>query len=172
VTDGDPEAVRAALFRPSAVLWDGLLTRVLIEGHPDDVDAERAHAALEAGTSLDAAGPRWPTGPHRGRISVRPGLVTTVASELHRIAGLRWLAEVGVGTIHVACDEPAALAAARAAASGAGGWLLREAGAPGLDGFGGPLPNGAVMARIKSAFDPTNKLAPGRMPLPSDEGVT
>jgi FAD/FMN-containing dehydrogenase len=42
---------------------------------------------------------------------------------------------------------------------------LREAGATGTDGFGCDLPNIAVMRRVKDAFDPTGKLAPGRLPL-------
>ena len=75
---------------------------------------------------------------------------------------MRWLAEVGVGTVHVAADNEAALAAARAAAARHGGWLLREAGAPGLDGFGVPLGNLAIMQRIRAAFDPEGKLNAGR----------
>jgi FAD/FMN-containing dehydrogenase len=47
---------------------------------------------------------------------------------------------------------------------GAGGWLLREAGAPGLDPFGGPPPNLPLLARIKDAFDPAGKLNRGRLP--------
>ena len=35
----------------------------------------------------------------------------------------------------------------------------------GLDGFGCELPNSALMVRIKLAFDPAGKLAPGRLPL-------
>ena len=65
--------------------------------------------------------------------------------------------------MHVAADSEDGLAAARAAATAVGGWLLREAGAPGLDGFGRALPNAELMARIKTAFDPQAKLAPGRM---------
>ena len=45
------------------------------------------------------------------------------------------------------------------------GWLLREAGAPGVDGFGRALPNAALMrsgSRTRSI--PTGKLAPGRLP--------
>jgi glycolate oxidase FAD binding subunit len=164
-TASDPAAVRAALLRPSTILWDGVTTRVLLEGHPADVELEREHAGLEPDDRSGGPAPAWPKGPHRGRISVRPGLIGSVASELDRVDGLRWLAEIGVGTIHVACDEPDRLLAARAAALGAGGWLLREAGAPEVDGFGGPLPNSALMARIKEAFDPTGKLAPGRLPL-------
>jgi hypothetical protein len=163
----DPGVVRAALFRPSTVLWNGRETRVLLEGHPDDVEQERARAGLHALDPADTE-PSWPAGPHRGRISVRPGLLGSVASELDRIDGLRWLAEAGVGTVHVACDESQALADARTAALAAGGWLLREAGAPELDGFGGSLPNSALMTRIKDAFDPDGKLSPGRLPLLPD----
>jgi FAD/FMN-containing dehydrogenase len=92
-----------------------------------------------------------------------------VGDALARTEGLRWLAEVGVGTVHVAADDPVLLGAARAVAESAGGWMLREVGAPDLDGFGAALPNAAVMARIKDAFDPTGKLSPGRLPLPVPE---
>jgi FAD/FMN-containing dehydrogenase len=72
---------------------------------------------------------------------------------------------LGVGTIHLATDTAAALQRARDTAHGHGGWLLREAGGDGMDAFGRELPNRALMARIKAAFDPTGKLAPGRLPL-------
>jgi len=79
---------------------------------------------------------------------------------------------VGVGTVHVAADDPAGLVAARAVATKHGGWLLREAGAPGIDGFGGPLPNLAIVERIRAALDPTGKLSPGRLPgAPAPEAV-
>ena len=83
---------------------------------------------------------------------------------LDEIDGLGWLAEVGVGTVHVAAEEPVGLVAARAAAVEREGWLLREAGAPGVDGYGAPLPNIAILERIRAAFDPTGKLSPGRLP--------
>jgi FAD/FMN-containing dehydrogenase len=66
--------------------------------------------------------------------------------------------------VHVAADEPAGLLAAREVAGVHGGWLLREAGAPGVDGYGAPLPNFAILERIRAAFDPTGKLSPGRLP--------
>ena len=50
----------------------------------------------------------------------------------------------------------------------AGGWLLREAGAPGLDGFGDGPPNTKLMRRVLDAFDPNRKLSPGRL---STEGM-
>jgi hypothetical protein len=77
---------------------------------------------------------------------------------------------VGVGTVHVATDDERALARARAAAEAAGGWMLREAGAPGLDGFGRQLPNARLAERIRAAFDPIGKCAPGRLPRdPADD---
>jgi FAD/FMN-containing dehydrogenase len=42
--------------------------------------------------------------------------------------------------------------------------LLREAGAPGVSGYGRELPNLAILERIRAAFDPTGKLSPGRLP--------
>ncbi len=79
---------------------------------------------------------------------------------------VRWCAELGVGTVHVAADTPAALAQARAVAHAHDGWMLREAGgATDDDGYGRPLPNLALMRRIKQAFDPDGKCNPGRLPL-------
>jgi len=159
-TRDSPSDVRARLFRPSCIAWDGSRTCVLLEGHPADVDAQLRAAGL---TPVDEQ-PALPDGPHRGRISIPPGGVAALGPELD-VAGVRWLAEVGVGTVHVAAEDEAALAAARRCAAGAGGWLLREAGAPGLDPFGLPFPNGALLTRIKRAFDPTGKLGPGRLPI-------
>jgi hypothetical protein len=134
---------------------------VLLEGEASDVVAERAAIA---GALAPSAGPDWPTGAHRGRISVRPSALRALAPALD-MAGVRWLAEVGVGTVHVGADTEDRLAAARTAVTRHGGWLLREAGAPGLDGFGRDLPNRKLMERVGAAFDPDGKLAPGRLPL-------
>jgi FAD/FMN-containing dehydrogenase len=159
-TPEDPFEVRRRCFRPSSIIWDGAVTRVLLEGDPDDVAAELAAGGL---TAVEGP-PAWPHGSHRGRISVPPGRVSALADHLGETQGLRWLAEIGVGTVHVAADAAAMIARARAMAESAGGWLLREQGDD-LDGFGTGLPNRAVMARIKAAFDPTGKLSPGRLPL-------
>lgn len=154
-----PAALRARLFRPSCLAWDGSRTHVLLEGHPADVDAQ----VRQAGLTPAAAEPALPDGPHRGRISVRPGVVAVLGPALDG-AGVRWLAELGVGTVHVAADDETALERARRAAADAGGWMLREAGAPALDPFGVPLPNVTLIARVKAAFDPAGKLGPGRLP--------
>jgi len=126
----------------------------------DDADSEAAAAGLQP---VDDA-PPWPAGAHRGRISVQPSRLRDLAPALDDVHGVLWLAEVGVGTVHVAADDPADLVAARAVATEHGGWLLREAGASGVDGFGGPLPNLAIVERIRAALDPTGKLSPGRLP--------
>ncbi len=141
--------------RPSARLWNGTRECILVEGSEGDVRAQRnGHAACDP--------PVLPDGPHRGRISVAPNTVRAVANEL---TDVRWCAEIGVGTVHVASDSADALAGARAVAHRHGGWMLREAGGPRGDGIGRPLPNLALMRRIKKAFDPTGKLNAGRLPL-------
>jgi glycolate oxidase FAD binding subunit len=160
-TDQDPEDARRACFRPSTVAWDGRSTWVLLEGHSGDVSNEARRGGLE---QCDGP-PAWPEGPHRGRASVAPAHVQSLGRALGALDGVRWLAEAGVGTVHVATDDSAGLAAARAAAESLGGWLLREAGAPDLGGFGVPMPNAELMARVKQAFDPEAKLAPGRLPF-------
>jgi glycolate oxidase FAD binding subunit len=162
-TSADPFAARRALYRPSCIAWDGTTTHVLLEGVTADVDAERSRLAEPAARSEP---PTWPDGPHRARISVRPSVLSALVPDLDA-AGVRWLAEVGVGTVHVAADDERALAQARAAATGAGGWMLREAGAPGLDGFGIRAPNARLAERVRAAFDPTGKCSPGRLPRTS-----
>ena len=159
-TTADPFAVRRALYRPSCIAWNGTTTHVLLEGVSTDVDAERRR--LDAPASR-AEPPRWPDGAHRGRISIQPSALSALTPDLDA-AGVRWLAEVGVGTVHVAADDERALVQARAAATGAGGWMLREAGAPGLDGFGVVSPNEKLGERVRAAFDPTGKCSPGRLP--------
>jgi glycolate oxidase FAD binding subunit len=160
-TGADPFEARRRTFRPSCIAWDGATTRVLLEGHPDDVAAEASAAGLDPGAD---AGPGWQDGPHRGRISVRPSRLRELAPALDAIDGIGWLAEVGVGTVHVAAADSYGLVAAREVATAHGGWLLREAGAPDVDGYGDPLPNLAILERIRAAFDPTGKLSPGRLP--------
>jgi glycolate oxidase FAD binding subunit len=143
------------LFRPASMLWEEEEIRVCLEGSEADVEAQGAGLR-------PTEPPALPAGPHRGRISVAPASVAALARELD---GVRWCAELGVGTVHVAADSVEALVGARTAAHAHGGWMLREAGGDGIDGFGRALPNRALMRRIKDAFDPTGKLAPGRLPL-------
>jgi glycolate oxidase FAD binding subunit len=146
------------MYRPSARLWSGGEEYVLVEGVADDVDSQ--------GRTLQPVDepPQLPAGPHRGRISVAPTRVRACARALP--PDVRWCAELGVGTVHVAADTPDALSRARVVAHAHHGWLLREAGGePDEDGFGGELPNANLMWRIKTAFDPAGRLNPGRLPL-------
>jgi glycolate oxidase FAD binding subunit len=155
------EAIAAELFRPSAILWDGDETTVLLEGYRNDVEREMHAAGLE----VVPGAPPLPSGSHRGRISVSPGELRALGERLTSISGARFLAEWGVGTVHVAGDDPSVLGAARAAAAAHGGWLLREAGGgEGFDGFGVELPNRELHERIRAAFDPDGKCNPGRLP--------
>ncbi len=147
------------LYRPSAHLWDGHRVAVLLEGARVDVDAQgRDLEPLEGPPAL-------PDGRHRGRVSVAPGRARACAAALG--SEVRWCAELGVGTIHIATDDLVAFAEARKVAHAHGGWMLREAGGGDDDGYGCPLPNLAVMQRIKSAFDPQGRCNPGRIPLPA-----
>ena len=121
----DPFAARDRLFRPSSLLWDGTTAWVLLEGHAADVAAERAALGTEW---FEVEGP--PVLPAAGRRSVRP-------SELRDLQGSSFVAEVGVGTIHLG----GAIAPAR------------------------PEPSVvAINQRLKDAFDPTCRLNPGRTP--------
>lgn len=160
--DEPPDFVRARTFAPSALLWDGTRTRYLLEGDPRDVDVQ---LAAVGGDPVEPYA-LLPDGAHRGRISVRPGAIVDLGRALDAIADCQWIAEGGVGTVHVSTDTGVALAAARAAAHAWGGWLLREAGGGDeFDGFGRPLPDLDIARRLKHAFDPTGKLSPGRLPL-------
>jgi len=159
VSDAAPSDLRSQLLRPACLAWDGTRTRVLLEGHPEDVETEIAAAGLEP---VDG-GPEWPAHPHRGRASVAPAALDALAQRLDAVE-CAWIAEGGVGTVHIGAPTEAALGAIRAAVEAESGWLLREAGAPSLDPFGVALPNLAVMSRIKDAFDPAGKLNPGRLP--------
>jgi glycolate oxidase FAD binding subunit len=165
-TDADPFALHHALYRPACVAWDGTTTQVLLEGDPTDIADQRAHIP---GVHDREDAPAWPDGRHRGRVSVRPSAVRHLAPALDA-HGVRWLAEVGVGTVHVATDDEASLAAVRETAHAAGGWMLREAGAPGLDGFGVRLPNAQLAARVRAAFDPAGKCSPRRLPIEPPDG--
>lgn len=155
----DPFAVRAAVLRPACIRFDGTTTHVLLEGETADVASELSTIA-----GVECAMPAWPSAAHRGRISVPPAELRVLLDRLPA-TGVSWAAEIGVGTVHVAAATPDALVAARDAAESVGGWLLREQGAPGVDGFGSALPNTALMQRIAEAFDPAGKCAPGRLPL-------
>jgi glycolate oxidase iron-sulfur subunit len=98
VSDQAPAAVRERVALPSALLWDGRRTHVMLEGHPDDVAAQIAAGGLTPARAGDVP---WPEGPWRGRISVAPAHLPDIGRSLAALDGVRWLAEGGVGTVHV-----------------------------------------------------------------------
>lgn len=154
-----PDLLRTSIYRPACIAWNGKMTYVLLEGHEIDVLSQASELSLEP-----AQPPPHPIGEHRGRISIDPTRIGSLAKSLGDIK-VPWLAEIGVGTMHVATNNAAELHDARLVAHGEGGWLLREAGAPLLDPFGAVPSNREVMGRIRDAFDPSGKLNPGRLPF-------
>lgn len=87
--DGDPWDLLAGLYRPVSVLWDGIRTWVLLEGHPDDVAAQAARFDLRP-----AEGP--PDLPTGGRWSLPPSALPALSSE----GPGTFVAEIGVGVVH------------------------------------------------------------------------
>jgi glycolate oxidase FAD binding subunit len=126
--DGDPFALREALFHPAAILWDGATTWCCLEGYPVDVEAE-ATVAARRGVGEEVEGPPA-LPPHRR--SMRPRDLRALPE-----AGGSFVAEVGVGTVHVT-EPPAPVP---------------------LD----PVVDGLHQS-LRAAFDPSGRLNPGRDP--------
>jgi FAD/FMN-containing dehydrogenase len=86
----DPAEVRAALYRPASVLWDGTVTWVSLEGYAADVEAQQITAERYGLVATDGP-PRLPP----VRSSLAPAAVLTLDP-----AELDFVAEIGVGTVH------------------------------------------------------------------------
>lgn len=91
-TSADPFELFPTLFRPTSVLWDGVTTWVLLEGHHRDVEEQARRHALQPGEP-----PPLPTG---GRWSVAPSAVPGL------IGSGRFVAEIGVGVVHHELPQP------------------------------------------------------------------
>ena len=150
---------RCTLYRPAAMLWTDAGVFMRCEGNATDVDAQ--------GAGLDECeAPALPEGAHRGRISVAPDAITALVADLEHHDDLRWCAELGVGTVHIAADTAGALATrARIARTHTTAGCSAKRAVTAWTRSAASSPNRALMSRIKAAFDPTGKLAPGRLPL-------
>jgi glycolate oxidase FAD binding subunit len=148
-SDADPFAAADALLNPSAVLWDGTSTWVELEGHGADVAAQQdvlsrfgsfveidpAHA--EPGPEPSAAGDGLPVGlpPHRWSLPPAQLARLGTADAADGPDTGRFVAAVGLGIVHAERPQPAR-----------------------------PIEGPAVVVteRLKSLFDPTGRLNPGR----------
>jgi len=86
----DPTRLLTSLQRPSSVLWDGKAAWVLLEGHPDDIEAQASRLGLR-----EASGP--PALPSH-RWSLPPAEIGTLTGT--------FVAEVGVGIVHHSEPQP------------------------------------------------------------------
>lgn len=94
----DPLAVRDAVLRPSAVLWDGTTTWVHLEGHRGDVDAETR--VLERLAAFEAVDGPPPLPPHRWR------LVPSEVVDFETRGAGEFVGSIGVGTVWAEQPQP------------------------------------------------------------------
>jgi FAD/FMN-containing dehydrogenase len=138
----DPFCLAARLYRPMAILWDGVSTWVNLAGYVVDVE-DQARTVLGS-RFRPAAGP--PTRPGELRRSLSPGAVRDLPARADGAAG-EWLAEVGVGVVHCTASAAARI-----------GWV-------------GPAREIVELHRaVKNRFDPDGRLNPGRSVLAGDDG--
>ena len=97
--DADPFAARDLLQAPSAVLWDGTWSWILLEGHVDDVKSERARLG-SIGSFVEASGP--PTEFPKNRWSLAPADLRDASATFEG----PFLASVGVGTAFATEAQP------------------------------------------------------------------
>lgn len=89
-SERDPWTLLTGLHRPTSVLWNGRTTWLLLEGHPDDVDAQASHFGL-----VPAPGaPELP--PHRW--SLAPDALGALTDDVDDVGA--FVAEIGVGVVH------------------------------------------------------------------------
>lgn len=147
----DPFDVRARLYKPLSVLWDGDRTWVGLAGYDVDV-ADQAANVLAAFSEVPGP-PPVPAGGTGTRLSLPAEDLRNLsqAPPGPNLSGAGWLAEIGVGVLH--CDRAASDALAQ------GGFAPAAAAAP---------PTAALRElhrRIKENFDPSGRLNPSRSPL-------
>ena len=87
-----------------------------------------------------------------------------MARLIPRSAQVRKIAAVEATQMSMTFQPDVAPHMRRAATHGSTISLYRVILDNGVDGYGDPLPNIAILKRICAAFDPTGKLSPGRLP--------
>ncbi len=88
-SDRDPSGLLSEIYRPVALLWDGVLTFIRLDG--DDSDIGRA---VERFGLDEVAGPPTLSGPHRWSMS------PSKAMEAARSVQGDFVVELGVGVVH------------------------------------------------------------------------
>lgn len=137
------------LYAPASVLVGPARSWVLLEGHPKDAEEAAAAVGMEASEA-----PPFPRGI---RFSV-PRF--DLAGWLDRLPPTGWLAEWGVGVVHL--DTGLLEASLRDDVDAAGGRVLRL-GEPALaDDLRPAGANHPFQRRLKQEFDPAGVLAPWR----------
>ena len=132
----DPFVVRERLYRPSFIGWNGTRTFVCMEGSAVEVGADKELLGTLASDWAETDKPVFPDG---SRISKRPRDLRE-APEMFR--GGAWLAEIGVGVVHL--DSSFSAAAFPVAPLGDAVLALAE--------------------KLKHAYDPDRRLNPGVRP--------
>jgi hypothetical protein len=117
---------------------------VLLEGHPDDVEAQTR--TMRGSGFTEVAGP--PAAPGRARLSVPPGHLRALSISPAAVGG-HWLAQVGIGSVQA--EDPGAVAAAM-------GVSWPPVMAPGV---------AQLHRELKRRFDPEGRLNPGRQVAPA-----
>jgi FAD/FMN-containing dehydrogenase len=144
VGDGaDPFQLAARLYRPMAVLWDGVHSWVNLAGYGVDVE-EQARGVLGS-RFRPAAGPPAPPGDLRRSLS--PSALRGLPARTPGSTG-EWLAEVGVGVVH--CTASAATR---------------------IEGHGPAREIVELHRAVKIGFDPDGRLNPGRSVLAGYDGL-
>lgn len=87
-SESDPWELLAELYRPTSILWNGLSTWVLLDGHPTDIEQQAASSGLRR---VDD-GPELPD--HRW--SMPPSSLMGLRAETPGT----FVAEIGVGIVH------------------------------------------------------------------------
>jgi glycolate oxidase FAD binding subunit len=133
----DPFRLCHSLYRPLAVLWDGTRTWVGLAGERADVE-HQVRSAL--GAFEEVEGP--PVPPAGGRVSWAPSRLVRFGVDFAAGGGRgAWLAEVGVGVVHVSSDPGSGVVA--------------------------PVTDEVrrLNRAVKDAFDPAGRMNPGRSVL-------